>query len=67
MTIEEEIKLLNYKLDLYIQLQQVELDKLYNSIKLLQLEHNEIKLEHKEIKRILEILINKYNLYSIIL
>jgi hypothetical protein len=67
MPIEEQLKLLNYKLDLYIQLQQVELDKLYNSIKLLQLEHNEIKLEHKEIKRILEILINKYNLYSIIL
>lgn len=53
MTLEEQIKLLNEKLDLSIQLKQIELDKLNNLIKILQLEYEEIKLEHKEIKRII--------------
>ena len=54
---EESIKILNNKM-------QMELDKLNIRVLELQIEQLETKKDITNIKRILEILINKYKLYS---
>jgi hypothetical protein len=59
-------KILNNKIDTYINVMQIELDKLNYIILELQIEQLQIKEDIIDIKRILKILIDKYKLYSIV-